>query len=161
MIFTYSARLVAPYDFAISISEGEMWRTPARVSSTMIQIANRKTAAMMVFSPKPNRIISTGTSADSGALEKMLTHMPSNSSASLTRPIRMPSGTPTRIDRVMPMTKARSVVTVALCQDGVCTSSTAARSTSVNGGSISIRSSRPTISQTTHQTSSDAIIGTR
>ena len=38
-----------------------MCRTPARVSRTMIQIANRKTAATMVFSPKPNRIISTGT----------------------------------------------------------------------------------------------------
>ena len=72
-----------------------MWRTPARVSSTMIQIANRNTAATIVVSPKPNRIISTGTSADSGALEKMLTHMPSSSSAILTRPIRMPSGTPT------------------------------------------------------------------
>ena len=138
-----------------------MWRTPARVSSTMIQIANRKTAATIVFSPKPNRIISTGTSADSGALEKMLTHMPSRSSAILTRPMRMPSGMPTTIDSAMPMTKARSVVTVALCQDGVCTRSTAAASTSLNGGSRNIRSSRPTISQTTHQTSSDAIIGTR
>ena len=75
-----------------------MCRTPARVSSTMIQIANRNTAATMVVSPKPNRIISTGTSADSGALEKMLTHMPSRSSAIFTRPIRMPSGTPTTID---------------------------------------------------------------
>ena len=138
-----------------------MCRTPARVSSTMIQIAKRKTAAMIVFSPKPNRIISTGTSADSGALEKMLTHMPSSSSASLTRPMRMPSGTPTTIDSAMPMAKARSVVTVALCQDGVCTSCTAAASTSLNGGTMIIRWSRPTISQTTHQTSSDAIIGTR
>ena len=116
---------------------------------------------MIVLSPKPNRIISTGTSADSGALEKMLTHMPSSSSASLTRPINMPSGIPTRIDSAMPMAKARKVVTVALCHDGVCTSSTAALNTSLNGGTISIRSSWPTISQMTHQTSSEAIIGTR
>ena len=73
----------------------------------------------------------------------------------------MPSGTPTTIDSAMPRTKARSVVTVALCQDGVCTRSTAARSTSLKGGSMNIRSSRPTISQMTHQTRSDAIIGTR
>ena len=32
---------------------------------------------MIVVSPMPNRIISTGTSAESGALTKMLTHMPS------------------------------------------------------------------------------------
>ena len=32
---------------------------------------------MIVVSPKPNRIISTGTSAESGALTKMLTQMPS------------------------------------------------------------------------------------
>ena len=127
----------------------------------MIQIANRNTAATIVFSPNPNRIISTGTSAESGALEKMLTHMPSRSSAIFTRPIRMPSGTPITIDRAMPVTKARSVVIVALCQDGVCTRSTAAASTSLKGGSRKTRSSRPTTSHATHQTSSEAIIGTR
>jgi hypothetical protein len=33
--------------------------------------------------------------------------------------------------------------------------------TAVKGGSRKIRSSRPTISQTTHQTRSEAMIGTR
>ena len=73
----------------------------------------------------------------------------------------MPSGTPTTIASAMPKTKARSVVTVALCQDGCCTSSTAATSTSLSGGRMKMRSSRPTISQSTPQTISEAIIGTR
>jgi hypothetical protein len=52
-------------------------------------------------------------------------------------------------------------VSVALCQEGVCTSSTAAARTSLKGGRMNMMPSRPTISQTTHQTRSDAIIGTR
>ena len=68
---------------------------PARVSRTMIQTANRKTVTITVVSPMPNRIISTGTRAESGALTKMLTQMPNNSSTALNRPISTPSVTPT------------------------------------------------------------------
>ncbi len=116
---------------------------------------------MIVFSPKPNRIMSTGTIADRGALEKMLTHMPRRSSAILTRPMSIPKGMPAAIASAMPMAKARNVVTVALCHEGSCTRSAAAASTTVKGGRRKTRSSRPTISQSTHHTRSEAIIGTR
>ena len=41
---------------------------PARVSRTMIHMANRTTVRMIVVSPSPNSTMITGTSADSGAL---------------------------------------------------------------------------------------------
>ena len=69
---------------------------------------------MMVFAPMPNRIISTGTSADSGALANTLTHMPSRFSAAFTRPISTPSATPQTIASTMPMQKVLRVVQVAV-----------------------------------------------
>ena len=65
------------------------------------------------------------------------------------------------IASAMPKRKARSVVTVASCQDGCWTRSTAATSTSLSGGRMKMMPSRPTISQSTPQTISEAIIGTR
>ncbi len=55
---------LAPKLRAISTSEGEISRTPARASSTMIQMAKSTTVRMMVVSPRPNITMITGTSAD-------------------------------------------------------------------------------------------------
>ena len=60
----------------------------------MIQIANSVVVMMIDFMPKPNRTISTGTRAVSGALRKMLTQGSSSSSSRRFLPIRMPIGTP-------------------------------------------------------------------
>ena len=73
----------------------------------------------------------------------------------------MPSGTPTTIDNAMPMTKARSVMSVALCQDAVCTRSTAAASTSMKRRQQEDQVRPADDLPHTHQTSSEAIIGTR
>ena len=86
---------MAPKLSAISTSDGEMLRTPARVSSTMIQMANSTTVRMIVVSPKPNSTMITGTSAESGAERKRLTQGSSSRSAMTERPISTPSGTPT------------------------------------------------------------------
>src|SRR5262245_18795168 len=145
----------------MSISEADTCCTPARVSSTMIQTANRNTATTIVRSPMPERIISTGTSAESGALTNRFTHMPSSLSAALTRPISTPSATPTTAASAMPMAKARSVVTVAAWNFAVWTSSTTAASTEENGGIRYITPVRPTISHRRHQTRIEAIMGTR
>jgi hypothetical protein len=126
----------------------------------MIHTANRNTARVTVVSPSPNRIIRIGTSAESGAETKTLTHIPSRRSAAFERPIRMPSGTPTRIASAMPTAKDRRVMRVASQNDGFAKSSPSAASTSVNGGRRKTRPRRPTISHSTHQIRSEAIIGT-
>src|SRR5262245_9596558 len=127
----------------------------------MIQTANRNTETMIVRSPIPERIISTGTSAESGALTNKLTHMPSSLSAAATRPISTPSATPITAARAIPMAKARSVVTVATRNFSNCTRSTTAASTDENGGIRYITPVWPTISHRRHQTRIEAIIGTR
>src|SRR6185295_12084424 len=108
------SRRPAPKLRAMSINDGAMCLTPAWVSSAMIQMAKRNTLTTMVLAPMPNRIISTGTSADSGALAKTLTHMPSRFSAAFTRPISTPSATPHTIASTMPMQKVLMVVQVAV-----------------------------------------------
>ena len=61
----------------------------------MIQTANMKTVTITVGVPRPKRIMKIGTSAESGAERKALTHMFSILSAAGTVPIRKPSGMPT------------------------------------------------------------------
>ncbi len=101
-ILARSKRL-APKEWDISISEGEMFWTPALVSSTMIQTANMKTVTTTVGVPNPNRIMKIGTSAERGADRKTLTHMLSMSSTGLNRPMRTPIVMPTANASPMPI----------------------------------------------------------
>ena len=83
-----------------------MARTPARVSSTMIQMANSTTVRTIVVWPRPNSTMMTGTSAVSGAERNRFTQGRNRRSAIIDRPMRSPSGTPTTIEMTLPMTKA-------------------------------------------------------
>ncbi len=72
----------------------------------MIQIAKSAVVMMIDFIPNPNRTISTGTSAVSGALRNTFTQGNSNSSKSRLLPIRMPTGMPIRIAEPTPTENA-------------------------------------------------------
>ncbi len=72
----------------------------------MIQIANSVVVMMTVLVPNPNRTISTGTSAVSGADRKMLTQGSRSSSRMRFLPIRMPTGMPMTMAKKTPAQKA-------------------------------------------------------
>ena len=79
----------------------------------MIQIENKMTITTTVNCPKPNSNINTGTTDDSGALAKMLTHMPKILLAVLLVPIMKRSAMPPVIAKNIPMAKAWNVCQAA------------------------------------------------
>jgi hypothetical protein len=127
----------------------------------MIQIAKSTTVRTIVVSPKPNSAMITGTRAESGALMKVLTQGRSMRSRITDRPIRIPTGTPTRIAMKLPHRKVRSVIDIASQNPSVPTISTSRPRVVESGGIRIVRPSRPTISHSTAHRRSDAMAGMR
>ena len=115
---------------------------------------------IIVGSPKPSSAISAGTTAVSGELSKMFTHIPISDPIARLVPIAMPTPMPTTKDRAIPIRNAWRVIHAASANVGDDTTSGKAASTSVNGGSSDTSSSRPTTSHTANHTSSENAIGT-
>ena len=157
----YSTRFVAPKERPISTSEGLTRSTPTWVSSAITQTENRNTVTIIVSSPKPSSAISAGTTAVSGELSKMFTHIPITEPTARLVPIRMPTPMPTAKDSAIPIKNASSVILAASANVDDDTTSGKAAITSVNGGSSETSSSRPTISQIANHTSSENAIGIR
>src|SRR5688572_6733877 len=134
---------------------------PTWVSSVMTNTANRNTVTTTVVSPMPITAIRIGTSAEIGALTKMLTHMPSSCPAAFTRAIRMPSGMPITSASSMPRPKERRVMIAALPNFSVGAISIIASITALNGGTMVEIFSRPAISHSTNQTMSERSVFTR
>ena len=85
---------MAPKDRPISTRDGLTRSTPTWVSRAITHTENRNTVTIMVGSPKPSRAISAGTTAVSGELSKMLTHMPISEPTALLVPIQIPTPMP-------------------------------------------------------------------
>src|SRR3990172_934972 len=150
---------LAPKLLAISTSEGEMALTPARASSTMIQMANSTTVMTMVVDLSPNSTMITGTRAVSGADRNMLTHGSSARSAISERPISTPSGTPARMAMALPNRNALAVIHPASAKLGVGTISTMRIMIADKGGMTRLAPERPTISHKPAQISREASMG--
>ncbi len=129
---------------------------PTWVSSVITNTANRNTVTTTVVSPMPTTAIRIGTSAEIGALTKMLTHIPSRRPTPFTRAITMPSGMPTTSANSMPRPNERSVMIAALPNFSVGPISNIASITALNGGTMVEIFRRPAISQSTNQTTSDS-----
>ncbi len=94
-------RRPAPNERPISTSDGLMRSMPTWASSAITHTENRTTVVTIVSRPNPSSAIRAGTTAVSGELSKMLTHIP----------IREPKGrkVPIRIPRTMPMTRDNAI----------------------------------------------------
>ncbi len=121
--------------------------------------ANRNTVTTTVVSPIPTTAISSGTSAEIGALTKMLTHMPSIRPTPRTRAITMPTGRPTRMASAMPIPKERSETIAAALNFPVGRIVNAAAITRVNGGIMSDNFAWPISSQAMNQITSEKMTG--
>src|ERR1700741_2149271 len=131
---------------------------PTWVSSVITNTANRNTVTTTVVSPMPTTAIRIGTSAEIGALTKMLTHIPSRRPTPFTRAITMPSGMPTTSASSMPRPNERSVMIAALPNFSVGPISIIASITALNGGTMVEIFRRPAISQSTNQTASESSV---
>jgi hypothetical protein len=127
----------------------------------MTHTENRNTVTTMVGRPKPSRAISAGTTAVSGELSKMLTHMPISEPTALLVPIQMPTPMPTTKDSTIPITNACKVMDAASTNVRDGTTSPIAMIEEENGGISDTSSSRPTTSHSTNHTSSENAIGMR
>jgi hypothetical protein len=127
----------------------------------MIQMAKSTTVTMMVVWPRPKSSMSTGTRDDSGALAKILTHMPRSSLAAFTRPMRMPSRIPPTMAIDMPRPKACKEISAASWKLFCWTTLTRATSTPDKGGKTKTTSNWPTISQSPAQISREKTAGMR
>src|SRR5262245_58709692 len=137
-----------------------MLRTPARVSSTMIQMANSTTVRTIVVSPRPNSTMITGTSADSGAEMNMVPQGRRMRSARSERPIATPIGIPTGMAIALPITNVLAVIASAPRKVGVGTISTILAKIAESGGMTKLAPLRPAISQRIAQMTSEANSGT-
>ena len=104
---------MAPKDRPISTSEGFTRSTPTWVSRAITQTENRTTVTIIVSSPKPSSAISAGTTAVSGELSKMFTHMPITDPTARLVPIRIPTPMPTTKERPIPIRNACRVIHAA------------------------------------------------
>ena len=138
-----------------------MFLTPARASSTTIQMAKSTTVSTMVVCPAPNTTMMTGTSADSGAERNMLTQGRKMRSARIERPMSTPSGTPMPMAMILPRMKALPVIHRASPKAAVGTISMMRAKIRDSGGMMKLAPVRPAISQTMAQISSDDMMGRR
>jgi hypothetical protein len=104
--------------------------------------------------------IRTGTSAEIGALIKILTHMPRIFPKLATRAITTPRGIPIASARAMPITKDRREIETAVLNFAVGRMVMPAASTPENGGMIVESFAWPISSQTMNQMASEKTIGT-
>jgi hypothetical protein len=105
----------------------------------MTQTENRNTVTIIVSSPKPSSAMSAGTTAVSGELSKMFTHIPMSEATARLVPIRIPTPMPTTKASAIPMRNACSVIHAASANVDDPTTSPNAPSTSLNGGSSDTR----------------------
>ena len=102
-----------------------------------------------------------GTSAEIGALMKILTHMPSILPRLATLAMSTPTGMPTRSASAIPSAKERKEIAAAALNFAVGTIVNAAAITPENGGTMVDNLARPMISQMTNQTASENTMGIR
>ena len=114
---------------------------------------------IIVGSPKPSSAMSAGTTAVSGELSKMFTHIPISDPTARLVPMRMPTPMPTTSDSAIPIRNACRVIHAASANVSDPTTSPNAPSTSVNGGRSETSPSRPTTSHSANHTSSENAIG--
>src|SRR5687767_10339442 len=131
---------------------------PTWVSSVMTNTANRNTVTTTVVSPMPITAIRIGTSAEIGALTKMLTHMPRSRPMPFTRAITMPSGIPTARASAIPRPYERNVMMAALANFSVGAISMPASITALKGGTMVENLACPTTSQRMNQTAKESSI---
>src|SRR5262245_22352195 len=120
--------------------------------------ANRNTVTTTVVCPMPTTAISTGTSAETGALTNTLTQTRRIRPTVSARAIRMPTGTPTAIAHAMPSAKARSEIHAAAANLPDVTTATPLAATRLSGGTMDATPARPTASHRKHQTASEATV---
>jgi hypothetical protein len=104
--------------------------------------------------------IRIGTSAEMGALTKILTHIPRIRFTLGTRAMTTPSGIPIASASNMPIRKDRNEIETAVLNLAVGKIVMPAASTAEKGGTIVESFARPMTSQTRHQITSEKRIGT-
>ena len=114
---------------------------------------------IIVGSPKPSSAMSAGTTAVSGELSKMFTHIPISDPTARLVPMRMPTPMPTTSDSAIPIRNACRVIHAASANVSDPTTSPNAPSTSLKGGMSDTSPSRPTTSHSANHTSSENAIG--
>ena len=160
-ILVYSCRRVAPKQRAISTNDRSACCKPTRVSRMITKTAKRNTVTTTVDSPMPISAIRTGTSAEIGALMKILTHRPRILPTLATLAINKPMGMPTSSASAMPSAKERNEIATAAPNFAVGIMVIPAVITPENGGTMVDSLARPTISQITNQITSEKRIGMR
>ena len=131
-MYTWYGR--APKQRAISTSDRSACFMPISVSRIMTKTAKRKTVITTVVSPMPMTAMRTGTSAEIGALIKILTHMPRIFPTFATRAIPTPRGMPIASASAMPITNDRREIETALLNFAVGRIVIPAASTPEKGG---------------------------
>src|SRR5262245_34827006 len=134
---------------------------PTWVARIITKTAKRKTVTTTVVSPMPISAIKIGTSAEIGALTKTLTHMPRILFKLGILAMSTPMGIPRKSASIIPRAKERSEIAAAAPNFAVGRIVTPAAITPENGGTMLDHLARPTISQTTNQSASEKMIGTR
>src|SRR5262245_66038643 len=125
----------------------------------MTKTAKRKTVMTTVVSPMPMTAMRTGTSAEIGALTKILTHMPRNFPTFASRAITTPRGMPIARASAIPTAKDRKEIETAVLNFAVGTIVIPAASTAEKGGTIVESFAWPISSQTMNQIASEKRIG--
>src|SRR5687767_3006736 len=121
----------------------------------MTNTAKRKTVTTTVLSPIPITDIRIGTSAEIGALTKMLIHKLRTLPRFSNRAIRMPTGRPITIASAIPRAKERNEMDAAAANFAVGRIVIAATNTRETGGIMIEYSARPTSSHRRNQTNSE------
>ena len=121
--------------------------------------AKRNTVTTTVVSPIPITAIRIGTSAEIGALMKILTHRPRIFPRLATLAMSTPIGMPTSSASVIPSANERSEINTAALNFAVGMMVIPAAITPEKGGTMVDSLARPTISQTTNHANSEKRIG--
>jgi hypothetical protein len=123
--------------------------------------AKRKTVTTTVFSPMPISAIKIGTSAEIGALTKILTHRPRILPRLGTLAMSAPMGMPTSSASAMPSAKDRNEIKAAALNFAVGRIVIPAAITAENGGTMVDSLAQQAISQITNQITREKRIGMR
>src|SRR5262245_10342382 len=125
----------------------------------MTKTAKRKTVITTVVSPIPMTAMRIGTSAEIGALTKILTHIARTLPRLATRAISTPRGIPIASARNIPIAKERKEIAAALANFSVGTMVIPAATTLEKGGMRIEKRARPINSQSPNQISNEMKMG--